>query len=882
MHSFPTFLTAFNSQCQQFSESIALVHEKQSWTYKELDLLSDKIAEDLAHQGIECGAMVALLCVRSGHAIAAMIAVMKLGAAFVPVDTNYPDERIRYMLDDASVAGIVVDENQMDRLLRLNLASDIAVLITEQLMRLNSAQPESIAVTLPSFKMAVPSEEDAAYVMYTSGSTGKPKGVVISHGSLACYCRADIHAYELTASDRTLQFSTLSFDISIEEIFPPLCIGSTVVLRPSERSDAQIELSDIIERFSISAVHLATGYWHEWVDLIKATGARIPSSLRLMVVTGEKVSPEHYYRWLGLVSKPVLWANAYGPTETTVSATVFVPPAGWQGKALPIGKPLLGYSAYILDKNLQAVPSGETGDLFIGGGALSHGYLNRPELNRSVFLPDPFAPGSGARMYKTGDLARWLEDGTIDYAGRVDHQIKLGSYRVEPGEIENTINSYPGVNESLISALSINGTTQLIAYFSCADERLDICDVADYLAKKLPVYMLPGRYLSMPAMPKTINGKIDRDRLPDPEHAVVARRVQTRDVQNDIERKLHGIWCDILALPELGVDDSFISLGGDSLMAIRAIARIQKDLSFTLSTRDFFFLDTIALLAGHMQGKAVPRRVPAPEPAFINSRNRQIYTVLQRPATHNDNGRGILLVSPIGNEQRRVQRPFRNLMQNLSRQGYTLMRFDWRGTANSSGNTDQINSLQPWIDDLQDAAEQLANHVSCIDVVAIRMGALIASQTPIKCVPINARYYWDPVASGRTWLNEMETLHSGILNDTFRFLWPRKRASGEISEFAGLELNNSLITVLENEILNTNLEAYKFNQKAQLIVAALSVTGQINSSGSRLHVVDESNDWTDPRTTTDDMNIKKTASLLTDLLNEYADRPVELSLGRRA
>ncbi|MFK7854482.1 MAG: amino acid adenylation domain-containing protein [Granulosicoccus sp.] len=882
MSSYTNFLAAFRFQCEQRGDAIALVHEQRAWSYEKLDHVSSVMALDLVNQGIQRGDRVALFCVRSIQAIAAMLAVMKSGAAFVPIDTAFPDERIRYMLDDASVTGIVADDNQSSQLDRLGVGHIKAVQWTSRYLSMEGECQGTSSTADSSADLALPNAADLAYVMYTSGSTGKPKGVVISHGSLACYCNADIDAYELTASDRTVQFSTLSFDISIEEIFPPLCIGSTVVVRPGDRSDAQIELSDIIERYSVTAVHLATGYWHEWVDLMLSTGSAVPACLRLMVVTGEKVSPEHYYRWLSLVSKPVLWANAYGPTEATVSATVFVPPAGWQGKALPIGKPLLGYTAYILDEHLQQVEAGDTGDLYIGGGALANGYLNRPELNQSVFLPDPFAPGESARMYKTGDLARWLDDGSIDYAGRVDHQIKVGSYRVEPGEIENTINSHAAVKEALVVAVPLNGSTQLVAYIACAAGSIDISDIAQFLSGQLPAYMMPHRYLLMEALPKTINGKIDRDALPSAERAERARSAPSQAARSETERQLSEIWCNILSLPDVSVDDSFISLGGDSLMAVRAIARIQKDLDFTVSTRDFFFLDTIALLAGHMEGKSVPRRVPAAVPAFINSRQRQIYTVLQRPAKDNDNGRGILLVPPVGNEQRRVQRPFRNLMQNLSRQGYTLMRFDWHGTANSSGSAVELDSLQHWVDDVHDAAEHLAGYVDRIDMVAVRLGALIASRVPTASLPVACRYYWDPVASGHAWLQEMEALHDGILKDTFRFLYRRKRTAGENREFAGLELTPSLMAEIAEENFSVNLIEHDWNQSAQLLVSVLSSLNQDDLNGCKLHRVDESNDWTDARTTTDDMVINKAASVLADLLNDAQNTTVEYPLGQSA
>lgn len=873
MPDFPDFLTAFAWQCEHSGTATALVHGERSLSYRELDDLSDQIASSLLAKGIKSGAAVAFLCERSFETIASMIAAFKLDAAFVPIDPVYPDDRIRFILDDVNVSGIVADNALGPRLAALNLSdttvvqwiNDDSTSATEHVGALVSAVP---AVTQQA-------RRSRAYIMYTSGSTGKPKGVVINQNALACYCKADIHAYQLTASDRTLQFSTLSFDIAVEEIFPPLWLGGTVVLRPPGRSDAQIELSDLITRYDITALHLATGYWHEWVDLMTATASRVPASLRLMVVTGEKVSPEHYFRWRTLETKPALWANAYGPTEATVSATVFVPPPRWKGKSLPIGKPLMGYQAYILDDTLKAVDASDTGELYIGGDAVSSGYLNREELNATVFLPDPFSPNAHARMYKTGDLARWREDGNIDYAGRIDHQIKLGSYRVEPGEVENTINTLSGVAESLVMVASASGKSQLIAYVAIGKETITEADVADHLKSNLPVHMLPGLYVLMEALPKTINGKVDRTALPDLSKAVVARRGARVDAQNDTEQQLCAIWCDVLGLPDVSTEDSFISLGGDSLMAVKTIARIQSDMGYSFSTRDFFFLDTIALLAGHIQGKQAPKLIPAPQPAFINLHGRQIYTVLQRPAAHNDNGRGILLVPPVGNEQRRTQRPFRSLMQNLSRQGYTLMRFDWYGTGNSTGTTVGVNSLQPWIDDVQDVAQSLAGHVGSIDVVALRLGALMATCADTTALPIRQTYLWDPVLSGGDWLQSMQQLHHGVINDSYRFLRPRKPSTGDVKEYVGLALNEALHENLRNTFLFNLLADRQSAKPVQLIVPGKiaheletwqSASGQDGCEKWQVHEVDEDNEWINPRATNRDMIISKAAAQLYDLL----------------
>jgi len=260
---------------------------------------------------------------------------------------------------------------------------------------------------------------------------------------------------------------------------------------------------------------------------------------------------------------------------------------------------------------------------------------------------------------------------------------------------------------------------------------------------------------------------------------------------------------------------------------------------------------------------------------FINSRGRQIYAVLQRPDKHNNNGHGLLLAPPLGNEQRRAQRPIRNLMQNLSRQGYTLMRFDWRGTANSSGNTDQINSLQPWVEDLEDAARQLSAQVNSVDIVAIRFGALIASLSPVASSTIRCRYYWDPIHTGAQWLAQMDTLQAGIVNDTYRFLRPRKKRQGKISEFSGIEINESLVNILKSVSLASNINTTSWNQSSHVIMPRFTHTKSFAELDCNCHTVDEYNDWTDPRSTTSDMKINKAASLLVDLLDEQPDSTTE-------
>ncbi len=865
MNSYNTIAEAIAVQCRERPDAIAIVHDNQDFTYQQLDSYSSTIAAKLAKLSVSHADSVALCVDRSIHAIAAMMGVFKVGAAFVPIDPSFPEDRIAYMLEDASASVVLCDSHYAAR---FNMPGLSIEKLPSSYNNLAVEQHEALPLK----------PEDRAYIMYTSGSTGKPKGVPICHRALLNYCVADAEVYALEQTDRTLQFSTLSFDIAIEEIFPPLLVGSTVVIRPSERSEAQIELSDIVEKYGITALHMATGYWHEWVDLMNAANMRVAQSIRLMVVTGEKVSPEHYHRWNTLVDKPVLWANAYGPTEATVTATVFIPPENWQGKALPIGKPLLNYTAYILDDNKKMVPPGDTGELFIGGPSLADGYLNRPDLTEKAFFPDPFSDTPGAQMYRTGDLARWMDDGNIDYAGRIDHQIKVGSYRIEPGEIENAINEHAEVKEVLVVADETDGKKKLLAYVASDNQSLTANDVVEFLQQSLPIYMVPSRYVLLTSLPKTLNGKIDRKALPDSSHAVAPRGKDYKAPEGEVQTQLCQIWSDVLGVPEVGVEDSFISMGGDSLMAVRSIARIQNDLDFTISTRDFFYLDTVALLAGYIEGKAVARVVPAPIPYFVTARDRQIYTLTQPAKESASNGVGVLFVPPVGSEQRRTQRPLRILMQNLARQGFTTQRFDWHGTANSSHDSGELQSIDQWSNDVQDAAEHLAKSCDQINVVGIRLGALIASNCALSGLPISNRIYWDPVFSGQQFLSDLTLLQRGILRDVFRFLRVRKAGANPMIEFAGLHLSVPMQNSIAALDFADLLRRHEWNNQAQLIINNSSEILKPLNLPVKIHTVDEQNDWVGHRSTTSDMQINQAASILADVLNEQLNAPSDLTV----
>lgn len=765
-----TFLANFVRVAERHAARTAVVFEDQVWSYRDLELAANRIANWLqqyqASAGEERSQFIGLCLDRSATAIATMIGVMSAGAAFVPLDPDYPAERLRLMVEDAGIQLILCDPKYAD-------------LFRESGATLVQPDDTSIAAAGEHPPLGDVPADAYAYLMYTSGSTGKPKGVLIDHTALATYCAADQQVYQLVPEDRTLQFSTLSFDIAVEEIFPPLLVGSCVVVRPRSRSDEENELLALINQHQITALHLATAYWHEWVDLLHASGQRVPRSLRMVLATGEKVSPVHYQRWIDLSDHRILWCNAYGPTEATVTATVFIPEPGWQGESMPIGKPLPGYQAVILDDASRPLSVGETGELYLGGPALARGYLHQPDKTAAAFrfvdLPDQ----GEVRLYKTGDLARWLPDGNIEFAGRVDHQIKLGSFRIEPGEIEYQITRHPRVLEALVCCETIDQQKTLIAFAATGSESLTAAELADFLRAQLPCYMVPSRYCFCDQFPKTVNGKIDRRALPASDHWESPRQNSVVAPRNPIESLLVNIWAEVLGIAKISVHDDFFALGGSSLLVTRVITKIREHYQLSIPVRDFFANPTVesiaALLAKRLgvvtevqqdHAKNLRASQPRIEPFFFTSANRQLFAV-RYPAMPSgaDAGAaalGVVFCHAEGHEYARAHRNVQQLSLQLAKAGVDTLRFDYAGTGNSSGSPDQVDLLQ-WRENICDAVSEMRRRadVSRVAVVGVRLGATLAANSQLR--EVDQLILWDPVFSGKLYLNLLGDLHQRAL-----------------------------------------------------------------------------------------------------------------------
>lgn len=809
---YATVIDWWQYQAKTFADRTAVVTEDRDWTYQDIDRLVKQFASILSQHHCGKGTHVGLCVDRSAEAIAAMLAVMQIGAAFVPLDPDYPVVRLAEMVCDAEIDVIIGHAEY-----RTELGSPLwqtrpqrgTWIDCESVIEQFESGP---AISDDTCLDSCPAAGDLAYLMYTSGSTGKPKGVEISARALVTYCIADIECYRLTSGDRTLQFSTLCFDIAIEEIFPPLLSGGSVVVRPRERAGDRNELSALIKQFDITAIHLATAYWHSWVDLMVASNDKVPSSLRLVIATGEKVSVQHYRRWKSISDHEMLWCNAYGPTEATVTATVFIPDETFDrdGEAanMPIGKPLPGYTARILDNDFRPIGDGESGELCIGGPALADGYHKRPQLTDAAFI-DANINGKLERLYRTGDVARWLPDGNIDFGGRFDHQIKLGSYRIEPGEIEAAIDKLDGVLESLVSYDEVDAKKFLVAYIARGECQLSAADLAGSLRDALPPYMIPARYVMMSSFPKTVNGKIDRAALPAPATGEVPQSSDHALPRNELEQRLSELWQEVLHLPDIGIHDDFFLLGGSSLLVMQVITRLTTDLSVDLPVRDFFANPTIATSArqirkrlakddcddaGHRivavrsdaddQDEAdqndadqIRARLPAIEPAFFPSDGHRLFSVRYRPPERFSPSvrpkSGVVMAHSIGHEYTRGYRNLQQLAVQLAQMGFEVLRFDYAGTGNSSGDCDQT-TVQSMQQNLIDAREHLIRD-SAIDqvaVVGLRFGASVAASLPIGT--FDQTILWDPVQSGEALIHQLEQFHQEELVGMTRFNRVRK------------------------------------------------------------------------------------------------------------
>jgi len=599
----------FEQQAARTPDAIAVVSGDQRLTYAELNRRANQLAHHLRSLRVGPEVLVGLCLERSPSMLVGLLAILKAGGAYVPLDPTYPGERLAFTLQDSGAPVVLTEERLAGRLdvgearvIRLDADRNI-------LDRQPTDNPEPAAAP-----------DNLAYVIYTSGSTGTPKGVMIPHRALVNHALATAQAFELSARDRVLQFASISFDAAAEEIFPAWLRGATLVLRNDEVL-APEAFQRWIARERLTVLDLPTAFWHHWVSAIEASGDPLPPSLRLVIIGGERAASADYHAWQRVSAGRVCCVNTYGPTEATVTATLYHPSREQPlrpGAEVPIGRAIANARLYVLDAHLQPVPVGVPGELYIGGAGLARGYLLRPGLTQQRFLPDPFCNEHGARIYRTGDLCRWLPDGMLEYLGRVDHQVKIRGFRVELGEIESVLALHPAVRDAVVLAREdAPGEARLVAYLVAAETPLPgPGELRSYLQARLPDYMVPAAFVHLAVLPLLPSGKVDRKALPAPdgqrpdqERAFVAPRTPVEEV-------LSGVWAEVLHLDQVGIFDDFFTLGGHSLLATQAVARLRPVFGVEIPLRALFEAPTVAALAGRIEAALRAGATP-PAPPLV-------------------------------------------------------------------------------------------------------------------------------------------------------------------------------------------------------------------------------------------------------------------------
>jgi polyketide synthase PksJ len=573
----------FEEQTVKTPDAVALVFDDRSITYRELDQRSNRLAHYLKGQKVGPEVLVGICMERSIEMIVSLLGILKAGGTYIPLDPAYPKDRLAYMIEDSQMTLLITQDSIRDMIPEKGIK--VICIDTEwsQISRESSEKPQSDV-----------KPHNLAYIIYTSGSTGKPKGVQIIHRAVVNFLNSMKREPGITPGDRLLSVTTLCFDIAVLEIFLPITTGACVVLADRDTATDGLKLIEKLRRHDISIMQATPATWR----LLLESGWT--GSGNLKILCGGEALPKELAAQL-IPKCASLW-NMYGPTETTIwSAVHKVDP---EEDRICIGRPIDNTQMYILDSNLQPVPVGVIGELYIGGDGLARGYLNRPELTDEKFIRSPFTNEPGVLIYRTGDLAKYMNDGRIEVLGRVDHQVKLRGYRIELGEIEAVLCKHPAVREAAVAPRELSaGDTRLIAYYVPeGGAHLSGSELRTFLKADLPDYMLPSAYIAMDSLPLTPNGKLDRKSLPDPQNIQSGSNETYAAPASEMERKIAQVWQQVLKVEKVGLDNNFFDLGGHSLLVAQVNSKLKELLKREINMIDMFKYPTVRSLANFLEG----------------------------------------------------------------------------------------------------------------------------------------------------------------------------------------------------------------------------------------------------------------------------------------
>jgi amino acid adenylation domain-containing protein len=585
----------FEAQVERTPDAIAVADENTRLDYAELNRRANQLAHYLQTLGVGPETTVGLCVERSAEMIVGLLAILKAGGVYVPLDPLHPPERLQFMIEDAAINILLTQTTLTDALPR-SPAPEVIYL---------DADWDSVAAMGTENPASAVGGDNLAYVIYTSGSTGRPKGVGISQEVAVNHLLAIGERFEISPDDHVLQFASLSFDVSLEQILCALLIGARLIVRGDNVWTAS-EFAGQLEKEELTVVNFPTAYWHKLAQECLATGVPDgPSKLRLTIIGGDTILPETVRLWQRTPLGGARLLNAYGPTEAAITSTTFQIPDGFYDREqslqrIPIGRPVSHRSTCILDQHGNPLPTGVPGELHIGGPLLARGYLNQPALTAEKFIPDPYSGSPGARLYRTGDVARYLPDGNIEFLGRLDNQVKVRGFRIELGEIEAALAQHEAVREAVVLVReSEAGEKQVVAYVVSKDaDAPTVGQWREYLKQWLPEYMLPTSFVTLDELPLMPSGKVDRQALRALDQSGQETASDYIAPRGQVEEELAAIWADVLEMERVGAEDDFFELGGHSLMATQVVSRLRAKFKVEIPFRSLFEEPTVRGMAG--------------------------------------------------------------------------------------------------------------------------------------------------------------------------------------------------------------------------------------------------------------------------------------------
>ncbi|MCK4260903.1 MAG: amino acid adenylation domain-containing protein, partial [Halanaerobiales bacterium] len=617
-----TMYQLIEKEAEKNPDKVALKYINREVTYLELNQNANQLARILQAKGLQSDQLVGILLDRSPLMVESILAIWKAGGGYIPIDPNYPMSRITGILSDSETVAVLTESQFIDTEIKNKYIGAIIELdIMENEIRQQNVDNLNQKIDMNSL----------SYVIYTSGSTGKPKGAMVEHIGMMNHIHAKINDIKVGNESIVAQNSSHCFDISVWQFFVGLVVGGRTVIYPNEVAMNPEIFIDQIVKDKVTILEVVPSFLAALLDFVELKFCEL-NSLEYLLVTGEAVKPNLVERWFDYYPN-ITMVNAYGPTEASDDITHHFMDKTSEYERVPIGKPVQNFNIYIVDKNMKLVPIGVRGEILVSGIGVGRGYLNDPIKTEKVFMEDPFIDEKGVRLYKTGDLGRWTEDGVIEFFGRIDHQVKIRGFRIELGEIESKLVEHDKVKESVVIDFEDNDGSKYLCAYIATEEDIDISKIREYLFTTLPEYMVPGYFITLDRLPLNSNGKIDRKALPKPDRDIISTSEFIKPT-NPIEEKLAVIWTEILGIERVSIMDNFFEIGGHSLKATSLVSKVFKELNVELPLREIFKTPTIKELAEYIQ-KAEKNIYTSIEPIIeseyypISSAQKRLYILNQ-------------------------------------------------------------------------------------------------------------------------------------------------------------------------------------------------------------------------------------------------------------